>query len=183
MERGTFLSSRSPDSKAKEAIVMQLTASRAAKVIGVVMLSLILIVPALVAAAAGGGEDQKGQEKAERPWLGFGFTWREAPDGKVFLHVERVATGGPAEEAGLQPFDVITKIAGRELNFENEQELLEYLIGFQPGDEVRLVVVRAREELTISLIAGGMSEDQAARWERAYEHAKREAQRKSSERQ
>jgi S1-C subfamily serine protease len=64
---------------------------------------------------------------APRPgWLGVGYTFhRAAEKGKPsWLHVQRLAPGGPAELAGLRAGDVVTAIDGRPLAFRNDADAL-----------------------------------------------------------
>jgi S1-C subfamily serine protease len=67
--------------------------------------------------------------------------------------ITAVAEGGPAEDAGLEPGDLIVSIDGQPLmTFD---EMIAYLFKFRgPGDTVELGVVRDGEELSIDLVLG-----------------------------
>ncbi len=63
--------------------------------------------------------------------------------------VRSVATGGPADKAGLQADDVITNLDGKEIN--ETSTLSDMLIKYNPNDTVELKVVRGTETLTIKV--------------------------------
>lgn len=74
-----------------------------------------------------------------RTVLGEGFR----PAGAA---VVEVAPGGPADEAGLRPGDVITRLAGRPVT--DVVTLAEALAAQQPEDTVEVVWQRGEEEIT-----------------------------------
>jgi serine protease Do len=63
--------------------------------------------------------------------------------------VQDVATGSPAERAGLRAYDIITSIDGREV--VTDQELIQAISGRAPGTTVRLGIVRDSREQTVSV--------------------------------
>ena len=67
--------------------------------------------------------------------------------------VTEVEPGGPAEKAGVQPGDIITKIDGAELSEDNT--LIEVMMKYKPGDTVTLTVLEegasAEKDLQITL--------------------------------
>jgi 2-alkenal reductase len=63
--------------------------------------------------------------------------------------VADVEPGTPAEQAGLQPNDIITAVNGVSLAQENSLRYM--LTQFQPGDTVELTVLRNGEEIKIPL--------------------------------
>jgi 2-alkenal reductase len=63
--------------------------------------------------------------------------------------VESVEPGTPADNAGLQPGDIITEVAGVSLDQNNSLRFA--LTQYQPGDTVDLTVQRGGEEITIEL--------------------------------
>ncbi len=80
-----------------------------------------------------------------RPFLGI--AGGPVADGQ---EVVEVVEGGPADEAGVLPGDVITAINGQSLDGENG--LLEALFEFKPGDTVTLTIDRDGTEETIEVV-------------------------------
>ena len=64
-------------------------------------------------------------------------------------YVETVAAGGPAEEAGLQPKDIIIGLGETEIDSFNA--LARALRSFAPGDETTITVYRGGRELTLPI--------------------------------
>ena len=54
--------------------------------------------------------------------------------------VDSVVADSPADEAGLQEFDIITKVDGKQISLE--QGLPAILLDYQPGDTVELTILR-----------------------------------------
>lgn len=67
--------------------------------------------------------------------------------------VSSVVPGSPAEEAGLQPGDIIVSINGNELT--NHQQLSLWIGNMQPGDEATLTVNRDGDVETFEVELGG----------------------------
>jgi serine protease DegQ len=57
-----------------------------------------------------------------------------------------VVDGGPADEAGLQPGDVVVSVGGEELR--SPEDLLAYLRGREPGEQVTIEYLRNNEQET-----------------------------------
>ncbi len=93
--------------------------------------------------------------------------------------VVSVAPGGPADEAGLRPDDIVIGLDGERLR--SQQDFLQRIAEHQPGDRVTLDVLRGQErvrvevtlterpdetEILASQIGGGQPEPSAPRGER-----------------
>jgi 2-alkenal reductase len=66
--------------------------------------------------------------------------------------VADVEPGTPAEQAGLQPNDIITSV--NDISLAQENSLRYVLTQFQPGDTVELTVLRNGEEIKMMLTLG-----------------------------
>jgi putative serine protease PepD len=86
-------------------------------------------------------------ETIRRPYLGVTTT----PDSRGAGVVE-VAPAGPAADAGVQAGDVITSVDGRPVS--EPEDLSEALSGKEPGDQVRVELVRNGEPRTITVTLG-----------------------------
>jgi serine protease Do len=96
--------------------------------------------------------------KVQRAFLGIGYN--EAP--RTLIENEdlppgasiigRVEDGSPADEAGLQPGDVITAIDGQELS--ESLQVTNLIASKQPGDEVTVTVNREGESRTVTVTLG-----------------------------
>jgi S1-C subfamily serine protease len=64
-------------------------------------------------------------------------------------YIEKVVSGSPAAQAGLQAGDVITAIDGTKI--ESDSALAQILSGDKPGDTVTLTVLRGSQTLTIKV--------------------------------
>ncbi|MQA87700.1 MAG: PDZ domain-containing protein [Streptosporangiales bacterium] len=60
-----------------------------------------------------------------------------------------IVSGGPAEEAGLQPGDVIVSFDGEQVS--NAEELIVAIRSHAPGDEVKVTYQRGGDERTVTL--------------------------------
>lgn len=67
--------------------------------------------------------------------------------GGVF--VINVTAGGPAEEAGIRPGDVVIAIGG--IKLDRETSFSEALFQYKPGDTVEVTIVRDGEEITLEI--------------------------------
>jgi S1-C subfamily serine protease len=64
-----------------------------------------------------------------------------------------VASGGPADEAGVQSGDFVTAIDGRTV--KNFDQLISYLFTSKsPGETVTLTLIRSGQEMQIDLVLG-----------------------------
>ncbi|MES2996551.1 MAG: PDZ domain-containing protein [Verrucomicrobiota bacterium] len=95
-----------------------------------------------------------------RSWLGFEVSKPDAtitsqlpdlPAGIGFL-VNSVATGGPADEAGLKEFDLVWKFADQLL--VNEGQLAALLRLRQPGEKIDISIFRGGKSSLVSLTLG-----------------------------
>jgi S1-C subfamily serine protease len=68
------------------------------------------------------------------------------------IYVDSVEGGSPADSAGLQSGDIITKVEGKEITLDNS--LSDMLLDFQPGQTVELTVLRDGDEGTTNLTFG-----------------------------
>ena len=64
-------------------------------------------------------------------------------------YVVNVVTGSPAEAAGIQPDDIITKMDGKELN--DSTVLADVIKGKKPGDTIQLEIYRNGQPSTLSV--------------------------------
>lgn len=82
----------------------------------------------------------KGRSReAPRPWLGLNA---EEAHGRVF--VVRVTTGAPAEQAGLQPGDIILKVSGKAVNGLSDFYRKVWALG-KTGVEVPLSILQGTQ--------------------------------------
>jgi 2-alkenal reductase len=97
-----------------------------------------------------------------RPFLGVEYQMvsqraailNDVPEGAFIV---RVVAGSPAENAGLQPDDIITKFDDQQLN-EEGSDLADAITDKKPGDEVTLEVWRNGETLTLIATLSEFSE-------------------------
>jgi len=109
----------------------------------------------------------------ERPgWLGLGFTY-ESDGARHWLQVRMVLTGGPSEKAGLLVQDVITTIDGKELNFKDDLDFLEFLGRVRPNQKVCFDVLRGQAHKTICVTPSEMAPEAYERWKLNLEIAAR----------
>ena len=66
--------------------------------------------------------------------------------------VERVEPGGPADSAGLKRGDIITALGSADIR--SSGDLLSALRQYQPGDSVKVTVLRDGEEINVDLRLG-----------------------------
>jgi S1-C subfamily serine protease len=69
--------------------------------------------------------------------------------------VTTVIPGGPAAAAGLRAGDIITAVEGQAVGAE--EPLLNALMGFTPGEEVRVVLNRAGQIIELEVRLGPSS--------------------------
>jgi serine protease Do len=63
-----------------------------------------------------------------------------------------VLSGGPADQAGVQPGDIITKVDSTAIN--QSTSLVAALDNYQPGDKIVLTIVRGTKTLTVNVTLG-----------------------------
>lgn len=94
-----------------------------------------------------------------RPYLGIRWQWvnpslafryRLPVEWGVF--VAQIQPGSPAEQAGLQTGDIITRIG--EVTLDNEHPFTNALYHYAPGEEVLLTVQREDETLELPVVLG-----------------------------
>ncbi|OGM15324.1 hypothetical protein A2V97_01695 [Candidatus Woesebacteria bacterium RBG_16_42_24] len=98
---------------------------------------------------------------ASKPYLGVEYQMiskdtailNNVPQG---AYVVNVVEGSPAASAGIQPEDIITKMAGEELNEDNT--LADVIVKKQPGEKVDLEIWRDGQTLTLSATLSEFSE-------------------------
>ena len=64
------------------------------------------------------------------------------------IYIASISADSPTKNAGLQQGDIITKIDGKELN--KMSDLREYIYTKNPGDEVKLTVLRNGKQMEIT---------------------------------
>lgn len=97
--------------------------------------------------------------KFSRPYLGVQYRMvtrkmammNEWPEG---AYVEKVIEGSPAQKAGIQEADVITKIDGKKIDTTKETGLSALISGKKVGDSVTLDLIRGEEKKTVSVTLG-----------------------------
>lgn len=66
------------------------------------------------------------------------------------VYVHDVLPGGAAEESGIRPGDIITKINDKEIT--KISELQEQLSKYRPGDKIKVVVLRKNKPLSLEVV-------------------------------
>ena len=84
-----------------------------------------------------------------RPVLGVQIV---AADGGAGVLIDGVTEGGPAEKAGVKKGDVVTRIDDAKI--EAEANFRDAITSRKPGDAVKLVVTRGKDELDIRVFLG-----------------------------
>ena len=85
----------------------------------------------------------------QNSYVGIGITITVHEDG-IGYNITQVAEGGPAEEAGIQPGDIVIGAAGQ--RFENVVDTTQSnVIRGDEGTTVEILVLRAGEELTFQV--------------------------------
>lgn len=99
--------------------------------------------------------------KFSRPYLGIIYKMisrdlallNEVPEG---AYIQEVVAGGPAEKAGVQNGDIITKIDGQKVQ-EQDGGLAKIISGEKVGDRIELTIWRDGKEIKISVTLGESS--------------------------
>ena len=86
--------------------------------------------------------------------LGVGV--ESATDGGRGVRVVRVVPGSPAEDAGLETGDIITKVDDTEIG--DASELVRTIGSHDPGDTVTIAYERDGESSTVEATLGGGNE-------------------------
>ena len=90
--------------------------------------------------------------KATHPYLGVKLSDSSDPAG---AKVSEVASGAPADKAGLQNGDVITAADGSAVT--SSDQLVAALAADSPGDRVQLTVARGGSTRTVTVTLGSRS--------------------------
>jgi S1-C subfamily serine protease len=91
------------------------------------------------------------KKAADPGWIGMGYTWS---GNHRALNVRNVASGGPADRAGIRPGDIITSIDGRRVDFGDELELLLFLGEHRAGSRMSFGIVRTLRRRMRSVVIG-----------------------------
>jgi len=75
-----------------------------------------------------------------------------------------IIAGTPAEEAGIQPGDVLYALNGVRIIKENQEELKKTHTGWKPGQSVTYTIRRDGQDREITLTLAPMPADVMARW-------------------
>ena len=92
----------------------------------------------------------------EKAYVGLSVT--DVPDDLVSYgtpegaYVMAITEDSPAEDAGIQEYDIITAIDGTEITTSNE--LVTYVGSCSEGDEIELSVYRSNEYITVTVTVG-----------------------------
>jgi serine protease Do len=94
-----------------------------------------------------------------RPYLGISFQPINPDVGAIYnlpaewgVYITRVAENSPAQQAGLQEGDIITKIG--EVALDETHSYVNTIFAFQPGDQITLDVVRGNETMQVQVTLG-----------------------------
>ena len=94
-----------------------------------------------------------------RPFLGISFQPINPEVAAIYdlparwgVYVTRVVQGSPAEQAGLQEGDIITKVG--DVALDETHSYVNTLFKFQPGDQITLDVVRGNETTRVNVTLG-----------------------------
>ncbi len=86
-----------------------------------------------------------------RGWLGFEADLVQI-DGQFGLFVKEVTPNSPANQAGLQPLDIVVKMG--DLSIENTRESLARVAALQPGEQIDLTFIRQNSAYDTSIRVG-----------------------------
>jgi serine protease Do len=94
-----------------------------------------------------------------RPYLGISFQPINPDVAAIYnlpaqwgVYITRVAENSPAQQAGLQEGDIITKIG--EVALDETHSYVNTIFAFQPGDQITLDVVRGNETMQVKVTLG-----------------------------
>jgi serine protease Do len=94
-----------------------------------------------------------------RPYLGISFQPINPDVAAIYnlgaqwgVYITRVAENSPAQQAGLQEGDIITKIG--EVALDETHSYVNTIFGFQPGDQIKLDLVRGNETMQVKVMLG-----------------------------
>lgn len=100
--------------------------------------------------------------RATHPVIGVTLEMEFSGDGARVAAVSKdggpgVSRGGPGDRAGIEPRDVITKVAGRPVH--SGEELIIKIRSHRPGDRLELTLRRGAAERTVRLTLGASTGD------------------------
>jgi len=90
-------------------------------------------------------------KRIERAFLGVESS-PAAPTGTGGAQVQNVIPGGPADRAGLKPGDVVTKVAGKDVN--EPADISAVIAAKRPGDDVLLQAERGGQSVVLNATLG-----------------------------
>ena len=137
------------------------------KYIGYILFSFLFVLGGVSKTNAESDDDKKitivwQDNENEKAWLGVQIKdltrkLRQELDTKARYGVviDEVVDNSPAEEAGLEPGDVIVNVDNQTI--KKTSELLDQLSKRKPDDEVELEIMRGRERMDITVILGSRS--------------------------
>lgn len=99
-------------------------------------------------------------------WFGIGYTFNVTDGAKariVWLFVQQIAPGGPADRAGVRPQDVITAINGKQLWFTGAGDAVKFFSGIREGQTIIFDVRRGTTARKVKIVAGKVPPDIAER--------------------
>jgi serine protease Do len=74
------------------------------------------------------------------------------PTGTTGIIVTQVVPGSPADQTGIRPNDIVTKVNDQVLDAEHP--LPSVMVKFRPGDQVKLTLIRDGKEQTVDVTLG-----------------------------
>ncbi len=92
---------------------------------------------------------------ATHPYIGVLYTWAGAASAAQLgapqpgVLVRQVVPGSPADRAGIQPGDLITRVDGQPLG--DETALAKAVNSHRPGDTIQLTIVRGNQQSIVSI--------------------------------
>ncbi len=92
----------------------------------------------------------------ERPFMGVRYQMIDrqtaiANDLVEGAYIQEVVSGSPAEKAGIEPDDVITKIDGQKISGTDEQSIIKVLLDKKIGQSISVTYWRGGEEKTVNV--------------------------------
>ena len=106
-------------------------------------------------------------------WFGIRLDY-QTTDGQPWLLVAGLEPGGPAERAGLRLQDVIVSINRSPVSFPRYVDVLVFFLSVEPGQAVRLDVMREGRRISISAAPEPLPARHLARWKNAVDRVNRE---------
>lgn len=113
--------------------------------------------------------------RSARPlgYLGVEYRWYQPkPTDVRFMHVERVAPGGPAERAGVKPGDIITMLGTTPANFSDELDFMLFLSERRPGEQLPLTIMRNGKRIRLVALIAALPESARVSWEEGVRFAR-----------